>query len=71
MGDYVARIHWRINLKSVEDFVPVDVLEKKIEQLALEGLGEKEQAAIHAFQTAMKRRREGEPDDSLWDNEDD
>jgi predicted KAP-like P-loop ATPase len=72
MGDYVARIHWHINLEDLEHFVSADVLEKKIGQLSLAGLGDKEQRAVRAFQKALKRRQAGRSDDD-WrhDNESD
>lgn len=62
MGDYVSREHWFISLKVVEDFIPAEVLNEKVAQLTLEGLGEKEQKAVRAFQKAMKRRQEGRPE---------
>jgi hypothetical protein len=70
MGDYVSQEHWRINLKSVEDFVPVDTLEKKVAALSLDNLSEKERRAVKAFQRAIKRRREGKSDDDWRDDED-
>jgi len=69
MGDYVPKIHWRISLKNIEDFVPVDIIEKKVNQLTFEQLGDKEQKAIRAFQKALKRRREGKSDDD-WRRDD-
>lgn len=67
MGDYVYRTHWRISLKSIEDFVPVDIIEEKIKGLKVEEFSEKEQLAIRAFQKAVKRREEGKPDDGRYD----
>ena len=71
MGDYVCRTQWRISLKNIEDFIPVDIIQKKIEGLAIEELSEKEQQAVHAFQKAMKRRDEGKPDDGRHINDED
>lgn len=69
MGDYVSREHWRINLKTVEDFVPTDTLEMKVAALSLDNLSGKEQKAVKAFQKAIKRRREGKSDDDWRDDE--
>lgn len=70
MGDYVSQEHWRINMKSVEDFVPVDTLEKKVVTLSLANLSKMETKAVKAFQKAIKRRQEGKSDDDWRDDED-
>lgn len=70
VGDHVSRIHWHISLKSIEDFISVEVLAEKVGLLALEDLGEKEQRAIRAFQKALKRKQEGKSDDFWRDDED-
>ena len=70
MGDYVTEEHWRINLTNVEDFVSSDALEKKVEELSLDNLSDKEMKAVKAFQKAVKRRREGKSDDDWHDDED-
>jgi predicted KAP-like P-loop ATPase len=70
MGDYMSLEHWRINLKSVEDFVPVDTLEKKLAVLLCKNFNDKHEKAIKAFQKAIKRRREGKSDDGWRDDED-
>jgi predicted KAP-like P-loop ATPase len=70
VGDYVARVYWYISLKSLEDFIPADLLAEKTQQLQLEKLDDKERKAIHAFQRALKRREEGRSDDDwLHDND--
>lgn len=63
---------WSINLKSLEDFVPVEVLARKIDQLSIGEFGDKAQRAIDAFRRALKRRQEGRADEH-WrhDDEDD
>jgi predicted KAP-like P-loop ATPase len=68
--DYVSQEHWRINLRSVEDFVPVDTLEKKVAELSLDNLSEKQSKAVRAFQKSIKRHREGKSDDDWRDDED-
>jgi len=69
MEDYVLRIHWRINLKSVEDFVAPEVLARKIERLSLEDLTDEQQKAVRAFQKALKRKQEGRSDADWRDDE--
>lgn len=69
IGDYVSEEHWRINLKTVEEFVSVDALEKIVARVSLDAQPEKAQKAIKAFQRAIKRRREGKPDDDHWDHD--
>lgn len=68
-GDYMSQVHWFINLKNIEDFASVEVLEQKVTQLDLETLGEKEQRAVRAFKKALKRRKEGKSDDDWRDDE--
>jgi predicted KAP-like P-loop ATPase len=70
MGDYVSQEHWQINLKSVEDFVSVETIEKKVTHLSIDNLSDKEKKAVKAFQKAIKRRREGKSDDDWRDDED-
>lgn len=70
IGDYVPKIHWRISLSSLENFISIDVLEQKVKKIDLAGIGEKEQRAVQAFQKALKRRQEGKSDDEWRDNED-
>jgi len=67
--DYIARIHWRINLKGVEDFVSANDLVSRIEQLPPGDLTDQQQRAIRAFQQALKRRQEGRSDDDWRDDE--
>ena len=68
-GDYVAREHWKINLKTVEDFVPADTLAMKVAALPLDNLSDKEQKAVKAFQKAIQRRGEGKSDDNWRDDD--
>lgn len=70
MGDYVSQEHRQINLKSVEDFVSVETIEKKVTHLSIDNLSDKEKKAVKAFQKAIKRRREGKSDDDWRDDED-
>jgi predicted KAP-like P-loop ATPase len=70
MEDYVSQEHWRINLKTIEDFVSVDALERKVAELSCENLSDNQKKAVEAFQKAIKRRQEGRSDDD-WHHEDD
>ncbi len=70
MGDYVSKEHWRINLKTIEDFVSVDILEEKVAALSCENLSDDQKKAVKAFQKAIKRRQEERSDDD-WRNDDD
>ena len=70
IGDYTAQEQWRINLTSVEDFVSIEAIEKKVAELPLGDLSGKEKKAVEAFQKALKRRREGKSDDGWRDDED-
>lgn len=70
MGDYVSQEHWRINLTNIEDFVPMETLERKVAEISPDGLSDKEKRAVKAFQKAIKRRREGKSDDDWRDDED-
>lgn len=63
MRDYVSREHWQINLKTVAEFVSPETLQKKVAELSLDDLSEKEKKAVEAFQNAIKRRQEGKSDD--------
>ena len=70
MGDYVAKVHWRVRLQNIEDFVPSTMIAEKIQGLVLDTLTEKEQQAIQAFQKALQRKKEGKTDDD-WRHDDD
>ncbi len=70
MGDHVYRTHWRISLESIENFISADRLAEKIKALKNESLAEKEQIAVSTFQKALKRRKEGKPDEDWRDNDD-
>ena len=69
-GDYIARVHWRIKLQTVEDFVPVALVEKKVQGISIDTLAEKEKQAVNAFQKALRRKEQGIADDD-WRHDDD
>lgn len=53
MGDYVGRVNWRINLKSVSDFIAVDVLTPKVRTILasaeFQSLSTDKQRALQTF----------------------
>jgi len=69
MGDYVAKITWYIQLKTIEDFIPLATFEQKINKIAMEGISPEEKRAIYAFHKALKRREAGKADDD-WRHDD-
>lgn len=71
VGDYVSRVHWRMNLKNIEEFVSLDAVRQKVDQIDQTNLSEKEQTAIRTFLKAVKRREQGKPDGDTWHDEDD
>lgn len=71
ISDYVSKEHWRIHLKTVEEFVSVYALQKVIADVSPDIQPEKVQNAIKAFQRAIKRRQEGMSDDGRWDDDED
>ena len=69
IDDYVAKINWYIHLKTIEDFIPVDLLEQKVKKIRVEKLTEEEKRAVDAFHRALKRRQDGKSDDD-WRHDD-
>jgi hypothetical protein len=49
----------------LEDFFPIEELDKLVVNLSTEDLGEKEKTVACAFQQAVQNRREGKPGDAL------
>lgn len=70
IDDYVAKITWYIRLKTIEDFIPVNVLEKKIRKIEVDKITTEEKRAVDAFFRALKRRQAGKSDDD-WRHDDD
>lgn len=66
----VAQEQWLIKLKTIADYVPLDFLEKKVAELSLDNLSDKQKKAVKAFQKAIKRRLEGKSDDDWGDDTD-
>ena len=70
MGDYVPKIHWRLSLKNIEDFISVDIVENKLRSINLNDLDDKGQRAVNAFNKALDRRRKGKSEDDWRDDDD-
>lgn len=53
MSDYVGKIHWRISIKNIEDFVPKEEIEPRIRKISkkknFKKLDEKKKLAIQTF----------------------
>lgn len=62
VGSYTVHSKWRIDLQSVERFVPVEVVESKVASLSKKDLSEKEKRAVEAFHEAVKRKKQGKTD---------
>lgn len=69
LRDYTYQIRYSISLKSIENFVPIDVLKQKSEQIIIDDLSKYQQKAFSVFQKALKRKEAGEPDSDWWDDD--
>jgi predicted KAP-like P-loop ATPase len=72
-GDHVGREHWYIRLGDLELFVSWETVERSLEGVDLQLLGERERRAVETFRKAVERRREGKPDMDVgfhWDDDD-
>lgn len=68
LGDYVARVNWRIHQADVEAFVPFEVIESKINALPTDGSYTPEETrSIEAFKKCAERRRAGVSDNYPFD----
>ncbi len=63
MGDYVSTERYYMRRNDVEALVCMDMLDAKVQELRVDGLGEEDRRAVNAFQKAMERRRTGKPDE--------
>ncbi len=73
-GDHVGREHWFIRLGDLELFIPWETVERSLEGVEVEALGQRERTAIETFRKAARRRRQGKPDMGdirHWDDDDD
>lgn len=65
-GDNAPKILWRISLKFMEQFAPLEELEKQVNQIAQDNLNDMQRRAIRVFKKALDRRKNGEPDNEFW-----
>jgi hypothetical protein len=61
-----SRDTWYIELKNVERFIEIKVLENQIEILKPRGQSESETRALKVFAEAVDRRRQGKPSRGPW-----
>lgn len=80
VGENVERVHWKFNLKHIEEYVSADELESCVDRMEQYRAGTQieltrmEEIAIDRFRKVLKRKREGKPYglDEFWrDDEDD
>lgn len=59
LDEHVRRTQWVIDLKQLEQFASIDVLQQKLEALERESLNDKQRIAMEAFRKALKGREKG------------
>jgi len=69
IGDYVYHRTYEINLKDIEDFIPIEVVKKRLANIDKDQAGDNEKCAIEAFEKAIRRKEEGKSDDHPWDDD--
>lgn len=67
-GETQLRIRWFIPLKNVETFADLAVLQQRVQNLSRDGIRPEAKQALDAFDRAIRRRREGKPDDGPLDD---
>lgn len=68
-GDSAPRENWKIHLTTIEEFISVETLAKKVAELPIEHLNDEQRETVKAFQRAIQRRQEGKPDH--WPDDED
>jgi predicted KAP-like P-loop ATPase len=69
LSRYGARSFWEVDLDGIEKLVALELIERKLAELRAEDLEGKQRQAVEAFQKAMKRKREGKPRTSIFDED--
>lgn len=64
-GDYVYRKKYRISLRNVADFVPVEVVRERLAPLDKIKLNEEERRSIDAFEKALQASEQGKSEDFM------
>ncbi|VAX21275.1 hypothetical protein MNBD_IGNAVI01-1866 [hydrothermal vent metagenome] len=60
MSDYTGKVNWKINLKDIEEFIDIKIIEKRLRELVsteLEEFMEKEKLAINTFLDSYDGKR--------------
>lgn len=65
-GQYLPEDRYEMRLKEIEEFIPVDVVSRRMANADLSDLSEEERQAVEAFERALQRRAEGRSDED-WD----
>lgn len=68
-GSYTTKSRWVIGLAEIEPFMPIDSINQRLQSISLEKKSDKEKLAIEAFRKSMKKRKEGKPDDAMFDDD--
>lgn len=68
VGDFVARVKYRMNLGNLETFFPLDNIKELLKTGDEESLNERQRQVMDALETAFKRRENGYADDA-WDDD--
>jgi predicted KAP-like P-loop ATPase len=69
IGEYAVRFRWHIDIETIGRLVDPELIESKLSDLALGTLEGKGKEAVKAFQKALKRKREGKPAFSPFEDE--
>lgn len=69
MGDYVARVHKRLYLKNLADFVPLQKLEDATASLQLEALSAGQREAVQLFRSNLEKHKKGMTDEQIINDE--
>jgi predicted KAP-like P-loop ATPase len=61
IGDRVERVHWKYDLKDLEEYVSADDIELRLNQLDMNTFTPMEQIAVEQFKKALCLKRAGKP----------
>ena len=70
IDDYVSRTHWHMRLSTIEAFVSIETLQEPVASIDRRGLSSEQSRAVTAFEKAVKRRAEGNPEDDPFQIDD-
>ncbi|MCG2775724.1 MAG: hypothetical protein L6406_08595 [Desulfobacterales bacterium] len=69
LGDHVYRIRYEIDLKNVEDFIPLETVMQRLSSINADKVEDEEKRAIKAFEKAVRLREEGKSGDFPLDDD--